>query len=289
MRIHSNGNVGINTRLPTGILDISSTAIAENIVVTNYTNQTGGGRILQGLMPNLPTNGQTSLFLGQALTASNYGAIRYGHNGGTGSASNYMSLTPSDATKGLFVRQDGSVDVSSGITVASVNMTSWSRKPVNNFFWVRGLCNANVSTWRLRWNTTNTNAVNTNILDWQDNATHGSYFRVLKTGIWSINYTYSSTSAGAFTWIDVSSSFSNGHQFPTTAGAGQLIALGGADNTSTQQLLSFTGYLESNTAQFYRFSASASTGTLASNVRPYLNINFLYETPAIAGGLFPLG
>ena len=178
------------------------------------------------------------------------------------------------------------LDVSTAVaTTAAVNIATWPRmNTTSNFFWVRGHCNATVSTYRVRWNTTNSNVPNTNIMTWTDNATHGSYFQILKSGIWSINFLVQASGAG-FSWVDASSSFSNGYALPITAGAGDMIAIGPA--TGNTYVTSFTGYLPSNSGKFYRFSSTnANTNGGTGVIAPYLTIALLYETPDIVPTFF---
>jgi hypothetical protein len=177
------------------------------------------------------------------------------------------------------------LDISEAPTAASMNLGTWPRmNTTSNFFWVRGHCNATVSTYRIRWNTTNSNVPNTNVMTWADNATHGSYFQILKSGIWSINYVVQCTGTG-LSWVDASSSFSNGYALPVTAGVGDLIALGPA--TGNTLVTSFTGYLPSNSGKFYRFSSTqASTNGGNGVITPYLTIALLYETPDIVPTFF---
>jgi hypothetical protein len=76
--------------------------------------------------------------------------------------------------------------VARNATDAAVQIGSWPRmSTTSNFFWVRGMCNALVSTNRIRWNTTSTSPINTNIMTWTDSATNGSYFTILKKWIFS--------------------------------------------------------------------------------------------------------
>jgi hypothetical protein len=153
----------------------------------------------------------------------------------------------------------------------------------SNFFWVRGHCNATVATYRVRWNTTNLNSPNTSILDWQDNATHGSYFRILKSGIWSITYTVN-CSAGGYTWIDASTNFTNGYATPNSIGTGDMIVFGSSSFASYNA--AFTGYLPASTTRYYRFSSTNSTNGSVTRTDPYLTIALLYETPDISPAFF---
>jgi hypothetical protein len=177
------------------------------------------------------------------------------------------------------------LDISEAPTAASINLGTWPRmNTTSNFFWVRGHCNATVATYRIRWNTTNSNVPNTNIMTWADNATHGSYFQILKSGIWTINYVVQCAGTG-LSWVDASSSFSNGYALPITAGVGDLIALGPA--TGNTLVTSFTGYLPSNSGKFYRFSSTqTNTSGGVGVITPYLTIALLYETPDIVPTFF---
>ena len=176
------------------------------------------------------------------------------------------------------------LDISTAPTAASINMTTWPRmNTTSNFFWVRGHCNATVATYRVRWNTTNLNSPNTSILDWQDNATHGSYFRILKSGIWSITYTVNCSAAG-YTWIDASTNFTNGYATPNTSGTGDMIVFGSSSFASYNA--AFTGYLPASTTRYYRFSSTNSTNGSVTRTDPYLTIALLYETPDISPAFF---
>ena len=118
----SNNRLGVNNAVPLSVLDISSSAAFANVVITNFTNQVGGGRILEGFMPNLATNGQASIFLGSALTPSNYGGLRY-NRVGTDNSSNWIGITPSDVTRGVIVNQAGNVGIGTKFPISLLDIS----------------------------------------------------------------------------------------------------------------------------------------------------------------------
>jgi hypothetical protein len=266
LRIDANtGRVGIGTSSPAFTLDVCGNA---NVQLGNGTGSFYVGGSTTGIIIQRDIGGNG--YLRPLGTGVNLYL-------GTGS-SNTMTIL-STGSVGLGTPTPGyALDICGSAGLASVNSATWTRQSITSFFWVRGHCNANVSTYRVRWNTTSVNFPSTSILDWQDNATHGSYFRILKPGIWSISYMVV-TSAAGYSWIDASSSFSNGYSSPTAAGNGDLIA-GGSELTGTGTYpVRFTGFLPSNANRYYRFSSTNQTNGAVANTNPYLTIALLYETP----------
>jgi hypothetical protein len=119
-------------------------------------------------------------------------------------------------------------------------------------------------------------------MTWTDDGVNGSYFTILKSGIWSINFTYW-FSAGGTIFVDASTNFTGGVAQPITTGAGELIVCSQQVGAGTNFApVSFLGYLGSNATRYYRFNTNMTPGSATqSNVRPYLNIVLLYETPNI--------
>jgi hypothetical protein len=118
-------------------------------------------------------------------------------------------------------------------------------------------------------------------MTWTDSATNGSSFQILKSGIWSINFTY--YAAGGTVFVDVSTNSSGNAALPTSTGAGDLIVASTAAAGANFLPISFVGYLGSNTGRHYRFNTNVAPPNplVSSNARPYLNIALLYETPNI--------
>ncbi len=281
MRITSGGRMGINCNAPQNQLDICGIGTFDGIRIT------AAAPVINMYTRGSEANGNTMQFF---ANSSNGGL----HQFDSGRTLNFLTNSTSRMAVGTngfvaigpnFSNPAYTLDVSAAASNAAVNIGTWPRmNTTSNFFWVRGHCNATVSTYRIRWNTTNSNVPNTNIMTWGDSATHGSYFQILKSGIWSINYVVQCTGTG-FSWVDASSSFSNGYALPNSAGVGDLIALGPA--TGNTLVASFTGYLPGTASKFYRFSSTqANTNAGTGVITPYLTIALLYETPDIVPTFF---
>jgi hypothetical protein len=270
--ITDGGNVGIGTTNPTYALDIS-------VALAGGVNISGSNANLNLADPRAAAQPFQIYIDGtaaQGFQTANSLPIRFANASTTRMTIGGTGLVGIGTTAPAY-----RLDVSTAPTTASINMSTWPRmNTASNFFWVRGHCNALSASYRLRWNTTNTNSPNTNILDWQDNATHGTYFRILKSGIWSISYWYSAGTMPVTAWVDVSTSFSNGYASPSTAGAGELVAIGQMTSGGSVASVQFTGYLGSNTARYYRFSVNQLQSYVSNNL-PYLTVALLYETPDI--------
>jgi hypothetical protein len=171
------------------------------------------------------------------------------------------------------------LDVDAGATtVASVNMTTWPRMSSSNVMIVRGLIgkvNNALNFSNVQDNTINT-ALVTVVLS---NATTGSSFKFLKSGIWSFTLLTSNTTNTQYTWLDVSTNDIAAVNFNTVGNPVIAAANPGLVSTS----LSWTGYLPSNSTYFYKFR---NNGTLVAGSFTYIQIALLYET-ANAGGNFP--
>jgi hypothetical protein len=104
--------LSLSTSATTGLATLTASSSGTHVAIRNTTTATGGGRLLELLMPNIPgaSGNQASLFVGKNLNPSNYGAIRYNHLQDA-SANNYIALTPGDATVGVNVIQSGFVGI----------------------------------------------------------------------------------------------------------------------------------------------------------------------------------
>jgi hypothetical protein len=170
------------------------------------------------------------------------------------------------------------LDVSAGTTAASVNMSSWPRMSQSNIMIVRGLVgkvNTSLNFSNVQNNTINANLV-TVVLS---NATTGSSFKFLKSGIWSFTVLTSHTTNNQYTWMDVSTNDVANVNF-TAAGNPVIAAINPGLLINS---LSWTGYLPSNSTYFYKIRTN---GTLNTGNITYVQLALLYETPN-AGGNFP--
>ena len=133
----------------------------------------------------------------------------------------------------------------------------------------------------VNFSNTQLNTINSNLLTVVlSNATNGNSFRVARSGIWAISAYASFTTNTQLLWMDVSTVDATNVAFNT---AGNLVIA--ADSTAgAAALLSWTGYLSSNSANIYKFRINGTANNIAAW---YLQWTFLYETPTVAGGNFP--
>lgn len=90
--IFNNGNVGIGTTDPDGLLHIEGDEDAPNDLFRVINNNTGfNSAVTSFLAPNLPNGGNTGFNFGKAASNNNGGTLRYTHVG-DGSTSNRISL-----------------------------------------------------------------------------------------------------------------------------------------------------------------------------------------------------
>jgi hypothetical protein len=148
----------------------------------------------------------------------------------------------------------------------------------SNIMIVRGLVgkvNTSLNFSNVQNNTINANLV-TVVLS---NATTGSSFKFLKSGIWSFTVLTSHTTNNQYTWMDVSTNDVANVNF-TAAGNPVIAAINPGLLINS---LSWTGYLPSNSTYFYKIRTN---GTLNTGNITYVQLALLYETPN-AGGNFP--
>jgi hypothetical protein len=173
---------------------------------------------------------------------------------------------------------DYRLDVSEGPTVASVNMSTWPRQSQSNVMIVRG-ASAIVGN-SVNWSNVQQNTINTNLMTVVLSNAAGCSFKVLKSGVWSFNWTLS-VANGFATWLDASTN-DNSNIAAYTAGNPVVAYATTSVNNAAQA--SWTGYLPSNAGTFYKIRSSG--GAIGTPSNWYLQIAFLYETPN-AGGNFP--
>jgi hypothetical protein len=167
------------------------------------------------------------------------------------------------------------LDVSAGVSNASVNMSSWPRAPAGNTLVVRGY-QTTLAGNTVNWGTV-VNSISTNLMTWDNSNVAGSSFIVRRSGIWSISYYLSVSPVSGYSWIDASTN-NNSNVLFNTAG-NPTIAFGQTGGNNAP--VNFTGYLASNASVFYKPRVFSGLASVAVPV--YLNISFLYETPTIAG------
>jgi hypothetical protein len=167
------------------------------------------------------------------------------------------------------------LDISAAPDTTSLIMSTWPQRPINNALVVRGYQTARGGN-SINWGTV-VNAIDPNIMVWDNSNAVGASFIIKKSGIWAISYYVAGSPSGFYTWIDASTN--NVGTVNHNQLGNPMIAFFG--QTALNVAASWTGYLSSNAAVYYKFRSSENLLALTANV--YLNITFLYETPKIAG------
>jgi hypothetical protein len=104
------------------------------------------------------------------------------------------------------------------------------------------------------------------------NASTGSYFTILKSGIWSISAIIANADAAQYVSLDASTNTTfSGHMDNTGT-----ICVG---HTSFGGQVNFTGYLSSNASMHYKFHAPIANFAAPANK---LMISFICELPDIS-------
>jgi hypothetical protein len=288
MRIDASGRVGIGLTNPSSLLDIRTTL--SNPMVNLSTSGGSGSTGITCYSTVLTSGTFNAVTVGKnGVDTTHYGGIRYTHVSDS-STSNYVSLTGGTGV-GVNVLQNGRVgiatttpaytlDICGSAGTASVNIATWPRASVSNVLVIRGVDGTVGNTINFS-NTGVQNTIHSNLMTYSvSNGTTGASFRFLKSGIWSISYFYSNDSGDSYTWMDVSTN---------DVASGGLLVAGSpvianmhASSTHNPKTLSFTGYLPSNTNNYYKFRAAPAANVKTGNDY-FVQIMLLYETPNSAG------
>ena len=218
-------------------------------------------------------------FAGSSASTTGNFAFNHGRAGGTFSES--MRMT-SNLQVGIGTTvPTARLDVSEADTLASVNMSTWSRKSLANAVIVRGYFTPLVGN-TINWSNAG-NTPNINLITWTpSNATLGGHFIIKKSGIWGITYRVTGSPAGThYTWIDASSN--NVANVPFNTAGSPIMAF--SQGTISVLHVSYTGYLHAQTGTFYK--VRYASGSLTTPVTlSHFQISLLYETPDL-GTNFP--
>jgi hypothetical protein len=273
--VNQSGNVGIGTTTPSNFIHVQKggystpannrdgTTFGINFGSTNYLDQvkilavdrTSTGDIWGGeLALYTSTNGLSSTEKVRINAIGNVG-IR--------------TIAPAYA-----------LDVSAGTTAASVNMSTWPRTTASISYY--GVSSATVAGAVVSWTTCN--AISTQLMTVANN--NGTYFVVNRSGIYSIHAYITGTTAGQpQLYIDVSTNIAHSAINPSTtpqlassAGVAAVSPTPSGSNLS----VSYTGFLPSNSGNYYKIKGSAVTlGSGYNGGRIY--ITFLGESPNVTG------
>lgn len=145
------------------------------------------------------------------------------------------------------------LDVSSALTTATTNITSWGRFSSSNVAFTRGVTaiRGNAIQWPAFSNT-----MNTNLMTVVNDATVGTYIQILKSGIWTIDYQFNNTAGAAETYMTVST-VSTDTTYAAFANISRMIVYGRSESVVGGGR--FTGYIASNSTYYYKFYVSVTT------------------------------
>lgn len=278
--IVSNNFVGIGTTAPVYTFDVSGTAALGN---------QGFLFVANAALPGA-TNYRTYFGGWSGLAAADIGRLFVGD--GTGWKFHFSKRTASVTTDLITFADSGRIgvgttvptarlDVSEADTLASVNMSTWSRASLSNAVIVRGYFIPLVGN-TINWSNAG-NSPNTALITWTpSNATLGGHFIIKKSGIWGITYRVTGSPAGThYTWIDASSN--NVANVPFNTAGSPIMAF--SQGTISVLHVSYTGYLHAQTGTFYK--VRYASGSLTTPVTlSHFQISLLYETPDL-GTNFP--
>ena len=202
-------------------------------------------------------------------------------------ASNVLGIVTSGIER-MRVSSNGSVginttdtvyklDVSSTAGTAAVNMNTWPRASVSNVCIIRGVDGTIGNSINFSNNGVQ-NTIDPNLMTVvQSNATNGSSFKFLKSGVWSINAWFSNSSAGILYWMDVSTN-NNSNVAYLTAG-NPIVTLQQAGGGSVG--IYFTGWLPGSSTNIYKLRFNSGAVQPGNNY--YMQAMLLYETPNSTG------
>jgi hypothetical protein len=146
------------------------------------------------------------------------------------------------------------LDVSTGPTTASINMSTWPRYGASvSYYGVYGGAIGAARTW------TTSNAMSADIMTVGDAS--GTYFRINKSGIYSFNVWLGGTTSGnPLVYLDVSTNI--GHDAIDVT-KNPEVAVNQTVSGSARGSLSWTGFLPSNSTYYYKIKVSA-LGSIAT-------------------------
>jgi hypothetical protein len=168
------------------------------------------------------------------------------------------------------VAPDYRLDVSTGTTAASVNMSSWPRVPVANTYVAKGIqaffTNASQFNAPLQ-------EINTNLAIVTNSGTLGTFFQIRRSGIWSIRVgPVNHTTTGSISVLDVSTNSNALSQPPPSVRTIDV----NFSTTAQYTTLNYTGYLPASTTTFYK---TYHTNLTTTNPTAVFMISFIAETP----------
>jgi hypothetical protein len=150
---------------------------------------------------------------------------------------------------------------------AAINASTWTRAAGSNVMVCVGSPGRtnNVINW-----SNASPAMSSDLISFvASNATTGAYFRILKSGIWSIHAVSQGQDSGAYLSIDASTNTNQN-------GTSHLTML--ARNSGYQASVNYIGYLSSNASMYYKVIGYF---TEVGNKGQKLSISFLQELPDI--------
>jgi hypothetical protein len=250
MRLTSGGRLGIGTTAPTYNLDISGQGAA---IAVGSVAATGSGLLIQGFSNQgyiRPQAASSTLFLG---------------------ASNINSVQVNTVGLGAGVFPAYAIDACGGGTTASVNMSTWPRFSISNVAFTRGVTALRGGV--VQWNTFS-NSINNGLLTVTHSTASGSFFQILRAGIWAIDWQLANNAFGPIeSYLDVCTSLAS-TTYAALASVGSMVKF--ARNEAFLMGASYVGYLQSNSTTYYRIWTNAAA--ISNNNYSQLRISFLGET-----------
>jgi hypothetical protein len=268
MRLTGGGNLGIGMSNPEKMVDITSPVLNQGIRITAPSAQ------LELINPTTPgimrlfNNGSNNgIFSGIPLmtfwTDNTQRMCISGTNVGIGTTTPAYPL-----------------DVNAGTTAASINMTSWPRSSMSfSHVAVGNVGMGSTASVCMLFSNAKV-SLDSNLGDITNNSVNGTYFVCKRSGIWSITYGCRAGAATVATAIDVSTGVTDN----ATAGSAPLRSLALMATGNAVSLISYTGYLPSNTGYYYKFKLNSPNAANSNEAR--LQITFICEQPNVTG--YPL-